>query len=347
MAAERLSQLLPATSRRALQGALRSGVPAASVAFYARWWQLETWLRTLCYLELRAAYGRQWITQLAGSAQRRAVQDAVNAYMASPDADSPLAYLDVADLFSLIDDDTRWPMFEGALLPRRRWQGAVDGLRQLRHRSAHCRRPHGDDLARLEQVLRDLEPGARRTLSSYYDRQWVGADLNDPVVDAWIARQHQQADLIEHARKRYDTDFTLAYSVRPWAQQTVGAAVSGQLGLLWHARWNLRDRFLRPVDLWGDYLDAPDIRELVVHVLQDSPVAVSVTFAAVDDPVDVSDAIGTCFLSILDVSKPRAAVTERDWDRWRDGSGELDTRVQVQTPLAKSYGYELTSVFDA
>jgi len=99
--------------------------------------------------------------------------------------------------------------------------------------------------------------------------------------------------------------------------------------------------------LWGDYLDAPDIRELVVHVLQDSPVAVSVTFAAVDDPVDVSDAIGTCFLSILDVSKPRAAVTERDWDRWRDGSGELDTRVQVQTPLAKSYGYELTSVFDA
>src|SRR3712207_5206205 len=50
-------------SDRALRAATGGDVgvlPARSVALYARWWQLETWLRELIYVELRALYGSTW-----------------------------------------------------------------------------------------------------------------------------------------------------------------------------------------------------------------------------------------------------------------------------------------------
>jgi hypothetical protein len=39
-------------------------------------------------------------------------------------------------------------------------------------------------LGRLEQFLRDLESGARRALSSYYETEDVDSRLRDPVVRA-------------------------------------------------------------------------------------------------------------------------------------------------------------------
>jgi hypothetical protein len=157
----------PRRVRESISRAVDQGVPAAAVAFYARWWELETWLRQLVYTELRAKYGVGWLQHLAQQAPTRAARDEINRYMATPDASNVLAYLDVAHLFDLIGSTNHWPLFEPSLVPKMRWDGTVQELRELRHRNAHCRRPHADDLTRVEQVLSDLQQGARTALESH------------------------------------------------------------------------------------------------------------------------------------------------------------------------------------
>lgn len=322
---------LPAGARRAMERAVSLGVPAASLAFYARWWQLETWLRQLAYIELRAAFGRNWLTKVQEAATGRAERDEVNSYMRSPDAANVLAYLDVGYLFRIIDH--HWHCFEHALVPRNKWNGVVDELVQLRHRNAHCRRPHRDDLARLEQTLRDLEPGARSSMVAYNDELWVEPKLRDPVVTAWLEERHADAGrLVAHAERQYETRFQLGYSRRPWATPQKKKRVSGAPGYIWRATWVMfGGRFLEPAALWST-LTRPGIRDQLIHVLQNDPISVTVTLPAVDDPAEISDAIGACFDAVLMSSRPN--VPSQMWDDWPRGVDELDPRVQASTAIS-------------
>lgn len=68
--------------------------------------------------------------------------------MSTPDTTDHLAFLDVGKLFEIIDKE--WHLFEPSLIGQREWHGRVDELRTIRHRMAHCRRPHDDDLNRIE-----------------------------------------------------------------------------------------------------------------------------------------------------------------------------------------------------
>lgn len=256
-------------ARRSIESSIGSGVPPDAVAFAARWWQLETWLRELLYLELRAKHGTAWEKVVEGSNQKRAELDADNKYMPSPDAEHLLAYTDTGSLLKLIATPETWELVEPSLLPRVRWDGLVDALRDLRNRNAHVRRPHADDLARLEQALRDLEPGARRALLAFnQQRRWWKAE-GDPVAVAWLERGHDDAKrLIDHARRQYGTDFTLSSSARPWVVADQLGPISGRPGYFWHAEWTLRDgRFLSPRDFWHCHqLDRDSTRDLIVHV---------------------------------------------------------------------------------
>jgi hypothetical protein len=74
---------------------LSSGVPPQALAFYGRWWQLETWLREMVYVELRSRYGLRWTDYLQGRVPKRAASDEDNAYMASADAGELITYADV------------------------------------------------------------------------------------------------------------------------------------------------------------------------------------------------------------------------------------------------------------
>jgi hypothetical protein len=198
-----------------LRGPIAGGVPPSALAVYGRWWQLETYLREVAYTELRAAFGASWAEHVGGAAATRAERDQINAYMASADADEPLAYADASVLFALVKN--KWELFEPVLLPQVRWEGLVDELLSIRNRSAHCRRPHRDDLARLEQSLRNLEPGAREFYRSYTQAQRLRPDEEDPVVDAWLGKSHPSAQrLVEHGQEQYDVSFRLSISTRPW-----------------------------------------------------------------------------------------------------------------------------------
>jgi hypothetical protein len=319
-----------------LERSLASGVPADAVLFYGRWFQLETWLREVVYVELRAKYGPAWQEHLEGRAPRRAAGDARNAYMASADADDVLAYADVGDLFALIE--AQWPLFDRYLLPRRRWAGRSEELRELRNRNAHCRRPHRDDVARLEQTLRDLEGGAWLFYSSYVDARGLSSRSRDPVARAWLGRRHEVAGrLVDHAARQYDVRFRLRFAARPWATMPRGGSVSGLEGLVWHAEWILGDWEVSPSALGRDIAERPATADLVVHLLLE-PTRITATFSALDDPPQVADAIGVVFDSILVTGRPRERLDSLDEARHRDDGlrdevAQLPARVQTSSPM--------------
>jgi hypothetical protein len=58
--------------------AIGAGMLASAVSLYARWWQLETWLRELVYVELRARDGIDWHDQLGVNPNRQAREEVAN-----------------------------------------------------------------------------------------------------------------------------------------------------------------------------------------------------------------------------------------------------------------------------
>jgi hypothetical protein len=316
----------------ALNRILGSGVPSEAIVFYGRWWQLESWLREVVYVELRSRYGVSWTEELDEISHKRAEGESRNFYMSSADSEELLAYADVSALFRLIE--ARWELFDALLLPRRRWEGVADGLRELRNRNAHCRRPHRDDIPRLEQTLRDVEAGAWRFYTSYLDTQLV-KDSSDPVARSWVAGKHSTARrLLKHAEHQYETRFRLSYSLRPWATPPAVGEISGTPGVLWHAHWTIAGRDLNVRNLWSEIERSRTERDLIVHLLFDLG-SVTATFAAADDSAAIADAIGCVFDAILTESRPaNPGVDPETWSAsWTRGAELLPRCVQVNTPL--------------
>jgi hypothetical protein len=308
-------------------------VPSAPLAFYGRWWQLENWLREVAYVELRARYGVGWVEHLHTTAQKRLAIGQQNAYMASADDEELLAYADVGALFELIEDN--WDLFGPLLPPLQRWRGRADELRELRNRNAHCRRPHADDLARLEQALRDLERGAWLFYSSYVDAESVH-ESRDPVGQAWIREGHPTAQRLlgnGHAERKYETRFWLERTVRPWADAPDPKKIAGTPGVLWHARWSVAGHELNVAELWRQIQRHGQSSRHLIHLLFDLGSVVA-TFAAVDDPQAVADAIGGVFDAILESTHPFRHAQWEDWEqRSFRGAGSLPRQVQVQGPF--------------
>lgn len=335
-----------------------SGVPSSALLAYGRWWQVESYLREVAYTELRAANGLLWIDEVEAvdsRARNRVKNDQSNDYMASADADHLLAYLDTSILFELID--RRWDeLFDSVLIPKIRWQGMVDTLETIRHRIAHCRRPHSDDLGRLEQALRDLEPGARRFYSAYTQTLRMELGSHDPVARAWVDREHESAKrLVEHCRANYGVRFSLTNSSRPWRSALHSTDEEGEnpdrRGTLWHACWLLLDSQVNPLELWNDL--PRQLQELLVHLLFDYG-AVTATFSAIDPPDAVADGIGEIFDRIVTTSRPwqaefSEAGSEVALNRWKHGWERLPSKAQVNSNLTlfDPYSPEAFTIFAA
>jgi hypothetical protein len=307
-------------------------MPPQSLALYARWWQLETWLRELVYVELRALRGTAWSDAVKAAEFRRTI-DAQFRHMAGVDSDNPLAYLDYSQLIEVITG--HWPQFGYALLEQKSWEGRQAELRQIRHRIGHLRTPHRDDLARVEQTLRDLEDGTFLALASYNRRHGPSLDKNhDPVTVGWIAGQHEDARrLLDHADKQYETRVSVATSRRPWVSWQ--ESLDGAAGVLWHVNFYMRGRAVEASALWHhDYVAA--VRPLIVHMLADGPQQIGFTFSAVDDGAQIADAIGKIFDAILMTSDYRSlssgltAALQED-DAWRARARQIDYRVLTRT----------------
>ena len=332
--------VVPDRTKWSIEAAVNHGVPADSIAFYARWWQLETWLRQLLYLEFRAKWGIAWKDHLVPkvfakprhTAESRAASDhEKNAYMASPDATAIISYLDVGVLFNLLEES--WELFEPCLPKKKRWDGWVDELQEIRHRSAHCRRPHSDDLTRIELILRNLEKGAFRSLETFNVQYGLDAlPEDDPVVEAWVKGGHPDAPLIGHGERNHDILAQFRWSIRPWATWKKGEGITGREGFFVHATYHLRSAHTTPLRL-SEVLKREDalLNHTLVYLLAD-PYMPEYSFAAVDDAKTVNDSIAAATNDIFYVKRPGSPPG--DWmARWDAAAGSLDHRVLVNSAL--------------
>lgn len=316
---------LPSDTEHALEATVGHWLPPESLALYARWWQLETWLRQLAYVELRAREGRKWDNAVRIASGRQS-QDAQFSHMMSTDAENPLAYLDYSQLRQLIEDN--WTQFAPALIHRPTWDGRQDELARIRHRIGHMRRPHQDDLSRIEQTLRDLERGAFIACASYNKASIPRADkYNDAVTAGWLRQEHPAARLTEHANRQYDTQLLVKASRRPWALWPDNMANAA--GILWHVSFLMRKRTVDVSDLWHDRGFAM-VKPLVVHLVADDPSLISLTFAAADDDQAIADAIGDALETFLTVSRS-GRLEEAEEQRWQRRARRTDYRIIYAT----------------
>ena len=330
--------------RSSLRRALGAGVPAPFVATAARWWQLETWLRLLTYVELRSELGRLWLTAfdsetLEQARQRRGVDPTDSA-----DGGSLHAYLDLESLLEVVV--ARWHLFAPAVgLTEQVWSRRLEELRRIGGRVTQCRPVPLHVLGRVEQTLRDLEGGARRALLAYNRRHDLDPKLPDPVVMDWLRGGHRRSPVIEEARRKR-IHFQLGYSLRPWAKYQVGTSVSGTCGALFELGAVLEEHYVPPAAYWRSSGVQASLSE-VVHVVVPSPQLVRVTFPAVDNAGAVSAAIGRCFESVLDAARAVGTGGDSTYEEWDAKSNDLDSRLDVNGLLALMQEDAPFSVFSA
>ncbi|MDX2708045.1 Swt1 family HEPN domain-containing protein [Streptomyces sp. PA03-6a] len=322
-----LESWLGSESYDALRSVVPSVMPAKSLALYARWWQLEAWLRELIYVELRALYGANWLDKLRAASGRQ-TQDAAYKHMSTADSENPLAYLDYSQLLQVIEN--HWGQFEYALLESGSWNGRQEELKRVRHRIGHIRKPHRDDLGRIEQTLRDLEQGAFIACAAYNRRTLPSPKkFKDAMTVGWISGEHPTAQrLIRHADMQYGVGLEVRVSRRPWASwpEELGSAE----GLFWHADFYLRDGAVDVRYLWNEIRG---IRPLIVQMLVSHPNHVEFTFSAVDDPVGTADVLGACFDALLyslrygGRARGDMGMDDQGFAEWRSRTDSIDYRI--------------------
>lgn len=305
-------------------------MPPMASALYSRWWQLETWLRSLVYVELRCAKGAAWAGGLPSNSANRQQQGKVYHYMQTPDAQDQLAYLDASPLLQMTHD--QWSLFGSYFPAQKIWEGRIEELKEIRNRIGHCRRPHEDDIERLEQTLRDLNGGAFRATVSFNTQSRPPQQWSDVLVRDWVNGGHSDAHLIEHAAKQYDTSFRLMVSARPWAESLTGQEVElgNRAGFVWHACWFFRGgRFFDLAQFWRE---VESDRDLIMLVCASSASSLQISFSAIEDQQQVSDVIGRCFESAL--VNQRFVHYDEDPVTWARRFADVDPRVQAGTPWA-------------
>lgn len=301
---------------------MSAGVPVESIALYARWWQIERWLRDLAYLNLRAAWGVEWEQVLHSKVQRYAGNDDLP-HLAAPDNSNLLAYLDFGLLRKVIADD--WQLFDAFLPKRSIWEGRVEELSAIRNRIGHLRRPHADDRSRLEQTLRDFEPGARNALAAVSMRTLTDSES----ASERLARDFRADELglaCDHLRTKYHLEVGLTVSCLPWADTTSG--ISGTSGFMWNLSIGGPERVLL-LSRWSAAIEA--IGDMVIFAYTSSPLGSTITFPAVDETPRLVSALLRIARSYPSCTVP---VTKYEEGVWEAEAQNADFRVLVDHPLA-------------
>lgn len=210
-------------------------LPERVLHTYARLWQLEIWLRRLVYVELRARFGDDWRSRV-GNWEGSKDADKRLTHMPTPE-DDPLSYTQLSGLCKIVS--SHWDMFSAVLPPQTIWNGKLEEIKQIRHRVAHFRVGHEDDLARVLQLLRDLDKGFWTFCTSYNDTQPVLPASRDPVVQhfldfdpfPWSQVGDREWARIGCADPNLRVAMTVEVLKRPWATWAMPAA--GHAGLLY------------------------------------------------------------------------------------------------------------------
>ncbi|MBN9408140.1 MAG: hypothetical protein J0H69_03230, partial [Burkholderiales bacterium] len=154
-------------------------------------------------------------------------------HMPTPE-DDVLSFIQLSELQRVIAD--HWHLFQTYLPPKSIWEAKLEEVVAIRHRIAHFRSLHRDDLQRVRQFLRDIDQGFWRFCTSYNDPYPVLPQTNDPVVKhflpfdlfAWAEVSDKRWARIGHAGPSEHLTMTVESLRMPWT--TWSAPVAGQAG---------------------------------------------------------------------------------------------------------------------
>lgn len=208
-----------------------NGVPTQSINIYARLWQFETWLRTMVYVELRALLGDNWSNELKLN-QNSWQADKSLTHMPTPEMNA-LSYCQLTNLLGLID--THWNCFEGYFPPKPLWDAKLQEITQIRHRAAHFRVGHADDIARVKQFLRDIDKGFWQFCTSYNDTNPILPQSRDPVTAhflrldplPWVEFEEKKWAQFGMRDKSLPVGLNVRAGRRPWATGPLAAGSPG------------------------------------------------------------------------------------------------------------------------
>lgn len=245
-------------------------LPERVLQTYSRLWQFEIWLRRLVYVELRSLMGDNWEQKIRGAEGPRKADKRLT-HMPTVE-DDPLSYAQFSELCRIILDD--WRLFEPFLPPKSIWDAKLEEISQIRHRVAHFRRGHHDDLQRVVQFLRDIDKGFWHFCTSYNHPSPVLPPSDDPVVSHFLDLDlFPWSKLMDGKWARIgiadpEARFTVTIEVlcRPWATWSTPAA--GKEGLLYDVM--IYARHLRHLD-YDRFLDKTlGLHSHIVHICLDS-----------------------------------------------------------------------------
>lgn len=175
---------------------------------FLRLYQLETWMREMVYLELKAYYGIHWWAEVEGLkranvpvylAQKYQSRDSQHPHISTPEND-PLWFISFDTLLKIIFHPKMWKRFSFYFTTKKILRSKFEEIAPVRNRVAHCRTLHVYDLRRLEQLMLDFDQNFWRFCTSYQDHYYFAGNLADNEV----ARNFENKSGI-----------TLHYTVRP------------------------------------------------------------------------------------------------------------------------------------
>lgn len=248
-----------------------AGLPMQTWEAYAHLWQFETWLRYLVYVQLRACYGDGWESQVRSEkAVRPKANDKCLTHMPTPE-EGVLSFVQLSELLRVVGEE--WKLFEAYLLPRNLWEAKLQEVLAIRHRIAHFRTIHSDDLPRLRQFLRDVDHGFWRFCTSYNDAKPVLPQEDDPVVMSFVARdlfawkevEERTWARVGHAGPNDRLTITTEIINMPWASWSV--PIAGKAGFLYDAAIYARGQ--RALDYRQLLQSTKSQHQHVVHICLD------------------------------------------------------------------------------
>ena len=177
----------------------------------------------MVYVELRSRYGNDWASHLRGGTETPYERDKRLSHMPTREV-LPTSYMQLTELLDTVSCE--WDLFKPYFPPRDVWEGKLPELKQIRHRVAHFRVGHRDDVLRVEQLLRDLDGGFWRFCTSYNDGWPV------LVAEDAVATSLESLDPYGGAA-RAPLSMWVSHQRRPWSQRLSAGEVAGSAGYLY------------------------------------------------------------------------------------------------------------------
>jgi hypothetical protein len=190
---------------RTIQIELPPEVSDQTLRTFLRLYQLETWIREMVYLELKAYYGIDWWTEVevlkhpsirVDLAERYRSSDRQHPHISTPEND-PLWFVSFDTLLKIIFHAKMWERFAPYFTTKRIVRSKFEEIAPIRNRVAHCRSLHAYDLRRLEQLMLDFDQGFWRFCTAYQDHYVLPANNS-------VAENHKNPP-----------DITVYYTARP------------------------------------------------------------------------------------------------------------------------------------